>query len=117
MLSNGETSKKECNELKEKVKAVLVKKLTVVELEDQAKILHEDITKHRLEPLSKDENDVNQMHQCLNLWLKMRMNNFLLKIEISMMENLRRKGLKGKYVYNRKQRRKEESIQRKKIVG
>ncbi|PHU17089.1 hypothetical protein BC332_12784 [Capsicum chinense] len=128
MLSNGETSKKECNELKEKVKAILVKKLTIVELEDQAKILHEDITKHRvteelkvwqnlidnandkglryqvfphlkLEPLSKDENDVNQMHQCLNLWLKMRMNNFLLKVEISVMENLRRKGLKGKYPF------------------
>ncbi|PHU10245.1 Aquaporin PIP 1-3 [Capsicum chinense] len=48
MLSDGEIKKEECDELKEKVKAGLVKKLTIVELEQKAKILHEDITKHIL---------------------------------------------------------------------
>ncbi|PHT41543.1 hypothetical protein CQW23_20397 [Capsicum baccatum] len=48
MLSDDEFSKEECDELKEKVKAGLVKKLTIVELEQKAKILHEDITKHRI---------------------------------------------------------------------
>ncbi|KAM3377769.1 putative protein like [Capsicum galapagoense] len=48
MLSDGEIKKEECDELKEKVKAGLVKKLTIVELEQKAKILHEDITKHRI---------------------------------------------------------------------
>ncbi|PHT41544.1 hypothetical protein CQW23_20398 [Capsicum baccatum] len=48
MLSDGEIKKEECNELKEKVKASLLKKLTIVELEQKAKILHEDVTKHFL---------------------------------------------------------------------
>ncbi|XP_055816372.1 zinc finger CCCH domain-containing protein 44-like [Solanum dulcamara] len=48
MLSDDEFSKEECDDLREKVKASLLKKLTIVELEQKAKILHEDITKHRI---------------------------------------------------------------------
>ncbi|CAN4108133.1 unnamed protein product [Withania somnifera] len=48
MLSDDEFSKEECNDLREKVTAGLLKKLTIVELEQKAKILHEDITKHRI---------------------------------------------------------------------
>ncbi|XP_060167592.1 uncharacterized protein At5g08430-like [Lycium barbarum] len=48
MLSDDEFSKEECDDLREKVKAGLLKKLTIVELEQKAKILHEDITKHRI---------------------------------------------------------------------
>ncbi|PHU10244.1 hypothetical protein BC332_22104 [Capsicum chinense] len=64
MLSDGEIKKEECNELKEKVKAGLLKKLTIVELEQKAKILHEDITKHRiaqeLELLQKLTDNANE---------------------------------------------------------
>ncbi|XP_047250778.1 uncharacterized protein At5g08430-like [Capsicum annuum] len=48
MLSDDEFSKVECDDLGEKVKAGLLKKITIVELEQKAKILHEDITKHRI---------------------------------------------------------------------
>ncbi|CAN4110753.1 unnamed protein product [Withania somnifera] len=48
MLSDDEFSKEECDDLREKVKVGLLKKLTTVELEQKAKILHEDITKHRI---------------------------------------------------------------------
>ncbi|XP_049379600.1 uncharacterized protein At5g08430-like isoform X3 [Solanum stenotomum] len=48
MLSDDEFCKEECDDLKEKVKAGLLEKLTIVELEQKAKILHEDITKHRI---------------------------------------------------------------------
>ncbi|PHT45973.1 hypothetical protein CQW23_15131 [Capsicum baccatum] len=47
MLSDGEISKEEREDLKENVKAGLLKKLTIVELH-KAKILPEDITKHRI---------------------------------------------------------------------
>uniref|UniRef100_M1AQG8 Zinc finger PHD-type domain-containing protein n=1 Tax=Solanum tuberosum TaxID=4113 RepID=M1AQG8_SOLTU len=40
--------KEECDDLKEKVKEGLLEKQTIVELEQKAKILHEDITKHRI---------------------------------------------------------------------
>ncbi|KAH0766887.1 hypothetical protein KY285_002758 [Solanum tuberosum] len=48
-LSDAEISEEECNVFREKVKAGLLKKLTIVELEQKAEILHEDITKHSLE--------------------------------------------------------------------
>ncbi|KAM3377774.1 zinc finger CCCH domain-containing protein 44 [Capsicum galapagoense] len=48
MLSDDEFSKEECDDLGERVKSGLLKKLTIVELEQKAKILHEDITKHRI---------------------------------------------------------------------
>ncbi|XP_019243191.1 PREDICTED: uncharacterized protein At5g08430-like isoform X1 [Nicotiana attenuata] len=48
MLSDDEFSKEECDDLREKVKKGLLKKPTIVELEQKAKILHEDITKHRI---------------------------------------------------------------------
>ncbi|KAK6805254.1 hypothetical protein RDI58_003039 [Solanum bulbocastanum] len=48
MLSDDEFCKEECDDLKEKVKVGLLEKLTIVELEQKAKILHEDITKHRI---------------------------------------------------------------------
>ncbi|XP_055816375.1 zinc finger CCCH domain-containing protein 19-like isoform X2 [Solanum dulcamara] len=48
MLSDDEFSKEECDELRKKVKAGLQKKLTIVEVEQKAKILHEDITNHRI---------------------------------------------------------------------
>ncbi|XP_055816380.1 zinc finger CCCH domain-containing protein 44-like isoform X2 [Solanum dulcamara] len=47
-LSDDEISEEECDELRRKVKAGLLKKLTIVELEQRAKLLHEDITKHRI---------------------------------------------------------------------
>ncbi|XP_055816377.1 uncharacterized protein At5g08430-like isoform X2 [Solanum dulcamara] len=46
MLSDAEISEEECDFMREQVKAGLLKKLTIVELEQKAKILHEDITKH-----------------------------------------------------------------------
>nr|XP_016497254.1 PREDICTED: zinc finger CCCH domain-containing protein 19-like isoform X2 [Nicotiana tabacum]XP_016497255.1 PREDICTED: zinc finger CCCH domain-containing protein 19-like isoform X2 [Nicotiana tabacum] len=48
MLSDDEFSREECDDLREKVKKGLLKKPTIVELEQKAKILHEDITKHRI---------------------------------------------------------------------
>ncbi|KAL5751492.1 hypothetical protein ACOSP7_021700 [Xanthoceras sorbifolium] len=47
-LSNDNFSKEECEDLCRRVKDGLVKKPTVVELEEKAQILHEDITKHWL---------------------------------------------------------------------
>ncbi|XP_049379616.1 uncharacterized protein At5g08430-like [Solanum stenotomum] len=47
-LSDAEISEEECNVFREKVKAGLLKKLTIVELEQKAQILHEDITKHNI---------------------------------------------------------------------
>uniref|UniRef100_M1CBK7 Uncharacterized protein n=2 Tax=Solanum tuberosum TaxID=4113 RepID=M1CBK7_SOLTU len=47
-LSDAEISVEECNVFREKVKAGLLKKLTIVELEQKAEILHEDITKHNI---------------------------------------------------------------------
>ncbi|CAN4108135.1 unnamed protein product [Withania somnifera] len=48
MLSDGEITKEECDELNEKVKAGLLRKFTIVELEHKARILHEDITELRI---------------------------------------------------------------------
>ncbi|KAG5625733.1 hypothetical protein H5410_010951 [Solanum commersonii] len=100
MLSDDEFCKEECDDLKEKVKAGLLEKLTIVELEQKAKILHEDITKHHLEKRkllqqasylsfvlqnipavipeeveleSLDRND-NQMHQCSDETTPMKQN-------------------------------------------
>uniref|UniRef100_A0A0V0H9N8 Putative ovule protein n=1 Tax=Solanum chacoense TaxID=4108 RepID=A0A0V0H9N8_SOLCH len=47
-LSDAEISEEECNVFREKVKAGLLKKLTIMELEQKAEILHEDITKHNI---------------------------------------------------------------------
>ncbi|GMP63178.1 hypothetical protein CsSME_00024974 [Camellia sinensis var. sinensis] len=46
MLSEDNFSEEECEDLKQKVKAGLLKRPTMVELEQKAKTLHEDITKH-----------------------------------------------------------------------
>ncbi|KAK4739566.1 hypothetical protein R3W88_003263 [Solanum pinnatisectum] len=54
MLSDDEFCKEECDDLKDKVKVGLLEKLTIVELEQKAKILHEDITKHNAKKFSTD---------------------------------------------------------------
>ncbi|GAB2277272.1 hypothetical protein Dimus_011978 [Dionaea muscipula] len=46
MLSNDDFTEEECDDLSQKVKDGLLEKLTVVELQKKASILHEDITKH-----------------------------------------------------------------------
>ncbi|XP_075110661.1 uncharacterized protein At5g08430 isoform X3 [Nicotiana tabacum] len=46
MLSDDDFTSEECEDLRERVKAGVLKKLTVVELEQRARVLHEDITKH-----------------------------------------------------------------------
>ncbi|XP_027106843.2 uncharacterized protein At5g08430 [Coffea arabica] len=46
MLSDDNFSEAECQDLRERVKAGLLKRPTVVELEMKAKMLHKDITKH-----------------------------------------------------------------------
>ncbi|KAL7258010.1 hypothetical protein ACSBR1_004186 [Camellia fascicularis] len=46
MLSEDNFSEEECEDLKQKVKAGLLKRPTMLELEQKAKTLHEDITKH-----------------------------------------------------------------------
>ncbi|VFQ88902.1 unnamed protein product [Cuscuta campestris] len=48
MLSDADFSEEECGELLKKVKAGLIKKPILVELQEKARILHEDITKHWL---------------------------------------------------------------------
>ncbi|MED6174564.1 hypothetical protein PIB30_070249 [Stylosanthes scabra] len=45
-LSDNDFTEQECEDLRQKVKANLLQKLTVVELQEKAKSLHEDITKH-----------------------------------------------------------------------
>ncbi|XP_069145290.1 uncharacterized protein [Solanum lycopersicum] len=79
-LSDDEFSNEECDEFRKKVKDGIFKKLTVVELEQRAKILHEDITNHRIarelelalqnipkvipEEVESLDRDDNQMHLC-----------------------------------------------------
>ncbi|XP_027773795.1 zinc finger CCCH domain-containing protein 19-like [Solanum pennellii] len=79
-LSDDEFSNEECDEFRKKVKDGIFKKLTVVELEQRAKILHEDITNHRIarelelalqnipkvipEEVESLDGDDNQMHLC-----------------------------------------------------
>ncbi|KAH7833711.1 hypothetical protein Vadar_008959 [Vaccinium darrowii] len=46
MLSDDNFSEEECNDLKQKVKGGLLRKLTIVELEQKSRSLHKDITKH-----------------------------------------------------------------------
>ncbi|XP_057971999.1 uncharacterized protein At5g08430 [Malania oleifera] len=46
MLSDENFSQEECEDLQRRVKEGLLKRPTVVELEEKAQILHEDITKH-----------------------------------------------------------------------
>ncbi|KAM3290986.1 hypothetical protein P3S67_019275 [Capsicum chacoense] len=81
MLSDGEIKKEECNELKEKVKAGLLKKLTIVELEQKAKILHEDITKHRiaqeLELLQKLTDNANEKGRRYQVYRYIAQSQFL----------------------------------------
>nr|XP_027113283.1 zinc finger CCCH domain-containing protein 19-like isoform X2 [Coffea arabica] len=48
MLSDGDFSQEECNDLRQKVKDGLVQKLSVVELQEKARSLHEDITNHEI---------------------------------------------------------------------
>ncbi|QHO45570.1 uncharacterized protein At5g08430 [Arachis hypogaea] len=45
-LSDNDFTEQECEDLRLKVKAKMLQKLTVVELQERANILHEDITKH-----------------------------------------------------------------------
>ncbi|RDX60494.1 Zinc finger CCCH domain-containing protein 19, partial [Mucuna pruriens] len=47
-LSDEEFTEQECEDLRQKVKFSLLPKLTVVEVEEKAKSLHEDITKHSI---------------------------------------------------------------------
>ncbi|XP_015165024.1 zinc finger CCCH domain-containing protein 19-like isoform X2 [Solanum tuberosum] len=81
-LSDDEFSNEECDEFRKKVKAGIFRKLTVVELDQKAKILHEDITNHRIArelelalqniprvipeevELESLDGDDNQMHLC-----------------------------------------------------
>ncbi|MFS8007953.1 putative Plus-3 domain, Plus3-like superfamily protein [Helianthus anomalus] len=46
MLSDDDFSKEEIEDLSQRVKDGLLKRPTVVEVEQKAQILHEDITKH-----------------------------------------------------------------------
>ncbi|KAL7205708.1 hypothetical protein ACSBR2_018604 [Camellia fascicularis] len=46
VLSDNNFSEEECEDLREKVKGRLLKKPTIVDLEQKARSLHEDITKH-----------------------------------------------------------------------
>ncbi|PON48456.1 Zinc finger, PHD-type domain containing protein [Trema orientale] len=46
MLSDSDFTEEECQDLKEKIERGELEKLTIVELEEKAKSLHEDITKH-----------------------------------------------------------------------
>ncbi|KAF7124830.1 hypothetical protein RHSIM_Rhsim12G0008900 [Rhododendron simsii] len=46
MLSDDNFSEEECNDLKQKVKGGLLRKPTIVEVEQKARNLHKDITKH-----------------------------------------------------------------------
>ncbi|XP_042485503.1 uncharacterized protein At5g08430-like isoform X2 [Macadamia integrifolia] len=46
MLSDDNFSEEECDDLRQRVKDGLLKKPTIVELEQKARILHEDITNH-----------------------------------------------------------------------
>ncbi|KAK6238328.1 hypothetical protein QUC31_003797 [Theobroma cacao] len=48
MLSDDNFAQEECEDLHQRVKNGLLKRLTIVELEAKARILHEDITKHWL---------------------------------------------------------------------
>ncbi|XP_016460326.1 uncharacterized protein At5g08430-like isoform X1 [Nicotiana tabacum] len=48
-LSDDDFSEEECEELHERIKAGLLKKPTVLELESKAQVLHKDITKHWIE--------------------------------------------------------------------
>ncbi|XP_058776561.1 uncharacterized protein LOC131650874 [Vicia villosa] len=48
MLSDDNFSEEECEDLHRRVKDGLLKRPTVVDLEEKAKVLHEDITKHWL---------------------------------------------------------------------
>ncbi|XP_060217126.1 uncharacterized protein At5g08430 isoform X1 [Lycium barbarum] len=48
-LSNDDFSEEECEDLREKIKAGVLKRPTVLELESKAQVLHKDITKHRIE--------------------------------------------------------------------
>ncbi|XP_062087072.1 uncharacterized protein At5g08430-like [Humulus lupulus] len=45
MLSDSDFTEEECQDLREKIKVGALEKLTIVELEEKAKILHADITK------------------------------------------------------------------------
>ncbi|XP_020239213.1 zinc finger CCCH domain-containing protein 44 [Cajanus cajan] len=47
-LSDEDFTEQECEDLQQKVKANLLPKLTVVEVEEKARSLHVDITKHRI---------------------------------------------------------------------
>lgn len=49
MLSDGDFTEEECEDLQQMVKNGLLKKPTVVDLEQKARSLHEDITKHWIE--------------------------------------------------------------------
>ncbi|XP_056169479.1 zinc finger CCCH domain-containing protein 44 isoform X2 [Syzygium oleosum] len=46
MLSDADLTEEDCEDLQEKINSGLLKKLTVVELREKAKSLHEDVIKH-----------------------------------------------------------------------
>ncbi|XP_050378080.1 uncharacterized protein At5g08430 [Argentina anserina] len=46
LLSDADFTQEECEDLRQQITEGLLEKLTVVELQEKAKILHEDITKH-----------------------------------------------------------------------
>ncbi|XP_030522330.1 uncharacterized protein At5g08430 [Rhodamnia argentea] len=46
MLSDADLTEEDCEDLREKMNSGLLKKLTVVELQEKAKSLHEDVIKH-----------------------------------------------------------------------
>ncbi|KAF8405653.1 hypothetical protein HHK36_007729 [Tetracentron sinense] len=53
MLSDDDFSEEECDDLRQRVKDGLLKRPTVVELEQKVRSLHEDITKHLLQTPSE----------------------------------------------------------------
>ncbi|XVE62246.1 hypothetical protein DITRI_Ditri06bG0102800 [Diplodiscus trichospermus] len=64
MLNDDEISEEECEDLQQRMKDGLLRKPTVVELEQKAKLLHEDITRNRIQrELVKLQNKIDFAHE------------------------------------------------------
>lgn len=64
MLSDGDFTEEECEDLRKMVTTGLLKKPTIVELEQKARSLHEDITKHWIErELVKLQNCIDRANE------------------------------------------------------
>ncbi|KAJ6926968.1 hypothetical protein NC651_011153 [Populus alba x Populus x berolinensis] len=62
MLSDDNFSKEECEDLNQRVRDGSLKRPTIVELEEKAQVLHEDITKHVVFVLNAMQNDNRDNH-------------------------------------------------------